>query len=1055
MSSVVNLKFTEKAAQPHPLASLANLTIGEICKLCITSPMPSIGIPSFPPSFLPSFLSNRTPLIYYYDVSDASNSEDVDSAAAASPQPGGPVCPPGNKQLEDVGRSLQAHSAKTQASASPAFYFLVNSHWWQSWVAFTGGDGPLPSPIDNTSICSLNVSTGPPEVLANLSVAYASVEGVGNGNGSDSAAASANADCYALPLVTWKAVSSWFGAAPPLIYKGSFTLTQNGAGAGAATGRSYRLEINRSISYLPADVEIVSPSASAIPAGASGVLDATGASGAEAEACPAEACFTCGIPSQNRCGRCSKVHYCSSTCQKSHWKYHKLWCAKKPDKPLGRRGNTGLLNIGNSCYLNSSLQCLVHCHPLVSYFLSDRFHPDLNPTNKDGSGKNAQLVGEFEKLSKDMWFDTKSCFSPAAIKTVLGTISRDYMGNLQQDAHDALELILDRLHEDVNRVLVKPYIEQPEGDGSNDAEVGADAWAKHQRRHNSAITDLFGGQLKSNVSCCSKDCSRVSVTFDYFNTLQLAIPGPMSHVMVVYVPYIDGIGGVSDIAKNKQLLRCVLEDLPQGTSASIHTVKHMLVETLDRHHIVLAEKKSQAAAGFPNKATASAPEGQGQGQAVVTAPALAVEDLFMVTWNPRKMAIEDVAGDAEDIRRLTGEGILTLLAFQTNPKLACNAVLLQTRLVTRHNILGNVIEQNRMELVGCPLYLSFDPSWSCARVRYLVWQQVSRFIHPSLIAILNEEPAEVTKRNTLMSSLLRLFMSEADGTELTYNPIVSARHKQHDSCPAWVARHKPLSDLWHTHHTEMAKAKQAAASLRSVGKEIPNASDITIRDFLNVDGIPYLCVRWDKLWNGLLVNAAFDIVALEGSSHGSHEHEAEVDAHKQEVGDSVSLLKCFRLFTKQEVLKGDNAWYCRVCKEHVSAKKELALWSLPKILSVGLKRFAIRGGGEYTNGTMYRSKIDDFVDFPVNGLDLSEFCGSMKTNENGEKKKYIYDLFAVCNHYGRMGFGHYTSCVRGWNNDGSLSENWFKCDDENVIPCSESEVRSRAAYILFYLRRDA
>lgn len=701
-------------------------------------------------------------------------------------------------------------------------------------------------------------------------------------------------------------------------------------------------------------------------------------------------------------------------------------------KPLGRRGTTGLLNIGNSCYLNSTLQCLIHCHPLVKYFLSDRFVEDVNPTNKDGSGQNAQLVKEFERLSKDMWFDTKSCLSPARLKAVLGSISIDYRGNLQQDSHDVLELLLDRLHEDVNRVLVKPYIEQPEGDGTNDVEVGTDAWEKHRRRHNSVITELFGGQFKSNVSCCSENCSRVSVTFDYFNTLQLAIPGPMSHVMVVYVPYIEGIGGVTDIAKNRQLLRCVLEDLPQGTSATVLTVKQMLVETLQRHHIVRGEM-------------------EGGKKEKKTEPTLAVEDLFMVTWNPQSMAIEDVAGDGDDIRRITGEGILSLLAFHSDHKLPNNAVLLQKKNMSRHNILGNLVEQNKMELIGCPLYLSFDPSWSCARVRYLIWQQVSRFIHPELIKILNEVPAEVVKRNTLMSSLLRVFMSEANGAELTYNPTVSAKHKQHESCPVWVSSHRALSELWHAHHTEMAKARQAAASLRSVSREIPNAADISIGKFLNVDGIPYLCIRWDKLWSGLLVAGAFDIVSLEDSSHGSV---VENTDEKKSVGDSVSLLKCFRLFTKQESLKGDNAWYCRVCKEHVTAKKELQLWSLPKVLVVGLKRFAIRGGGEFTNGTMLRSKIDDFVDFPVNGLDLSELCGSANAVDGLGRKEYVYDLFAVCNHYGRMGFGHYTSCVRNWNVDGSLSDKWFRCDDESVTPCTEDDVRSRAAYILFYLKRD-
>lgn len=156
------------------------------------------------------------------------------------------------------------------------------------------------------------------------------------------------------------------------------------------------------------------------------------------------------------------------------------------------------------------------------------------------------------------------------------------------------------------------------------------------------------------------------------------------------------------------------------------------------------------------------------------------------------------------------------------------------------------------------------------------------------------------------------------------------------------------------------------------------------------------------------------------------------------------------MFTKQEFLKGDNAWYCRMCKGHVTAKKELQLWTLPKVLIIGLKRFATRGGGEFTQGALYRSKIDDFVDFPINGLDLTEFCES----SSGERKEsLVYDLFGVCNHFGRMGFGHYTSYVREWTVNGQLSSKWYKCDDDSVSACSENDVKSKAAYILFYVRR--
>ena len=81
-----------------------------------------------------------------------------------------------------------------------------------------------------------------------------------------------------------------------------------------------------------------------------------------------------------------------------------------------------------------------------------------------------------------------------------------------------------------------------------------------------------------------------------------------------------------------------------------------------------------------------------------------------------------------------------------------------------------------------------------------------------------------------------------------------------------------------------------------------------------------------------------------------------------------------------------------------------------------------------------------------------------------------YDLFACCNHYGRLGFGHYTAHARDWTPDilqnptptvpvglGSLSDQWYEFDDEDVraVPGDpHSHVVTNNAYILFYKKRE-
>ena len=110
------------------------------------------------------------------------------------------------------------------------------------------------------------------------------------------------------------------------------------------------------------------------------------------------------------------------------------------------------------------------------------------------------------------------------------------------------------------------------------------------------------------------------------------------------------------------------------------------------------------------------------------------------------------------------------------------------------------------------------------------------------------------------------------------------------------------------------------------------------------------------------------------------------------------------------------------------------MWSLPEILVIHFKRF------QYTK--YWRDKIDQIIDFPVEGLDLSKYL--VKPTTTGSQ---IYDLFAVSEHYGGMGGGHYTAKVKGQDNG------WYSCDDSSTSSTSPSSTVSTAAYVLFYRKR--
>jgi ubiquitin carboxyl-terminal hydrolase 8 len=159
----------------------------------------------------------------------------------------------------------------------------------------------------------------------------------------------------------------------------------------------------------------------------------------------------------------------------------------------------------------------------------------------------------------------------------------------------------------------------------------------------------------------------------------------------------------------------------------------------------------------------------------------------------------------------------------------------------------------------------------------------------------------------------------------------------------------------------------------------------------------------------------------------------------------VALERCLDDFVKPERLDEQNLWYCSQCSNHVRATKTMELWRLPNVLILQLKRF------EATNGVR-RGKNQTLVDFPTDCLDLGAYLPAIEENQMCDPSvPALYDLFGVINHFGTLGFGHYTALARKWD-ESSLSTAWTLFDDSNTRRIKESVV-SPAAYVLFYRRR--
>ncbi|XP_070773169.1 ubiquitin carboxyl-terminal hydrolase 2-like isoform X1 [Enoplosus armatus] len=182
------------------------------------------------------------------------------------------------------------------------------------------------------------------------------------------------------------------------------------------------------------------------------------------------------------------------------------------------QGLVGLRNLGNTCFMNSILQCLSNTPELRDYCLRNVHRTDLN----NNCRTNAALMEEFAKLTQSLWTSVNNeAISPSDFRSQIQIYAPKFVGCNQQDAQEFLRFLLDGLHNEVNRVTVRPKVSVEDFDHLSDEEKGKRMWNMYLEREDSKVVDLFVGQLKSSVTCTV--CGFRSTVFDPFWDLSIPV----------------------------------------------------------------------------------------------------------------------------------------------------------------------------------------------------------------------------------------------------------------------------------------------------------------------------------------------------------------------------------------------------------------------------------------------------------------------------------------------------------------------------------------------------
>lgn len=247
--------------------------------------------------------------------------------------------------------------------------------------------------------------------------------------------------------------------------------------------------------------------------------------------------------------------------------------SQKQDLEDGSSGSVGLRNLGNTCYMNSMLQCLNAAEPLRRFMQNEEtVQGSINTKNALGTG--GQLASAYSSLVQEMWSGQFKTVAPSEFKETIGQFAPQFAGFNQQDSMELFNYLLDNLHEDLNRIIDKPYTEQVDDEGQPDSELAAEAWRRFKLRNDSVVVDTLMGQFRSHLTC--PECKIESRKYDTYSSVALPLPSTTSKQMDVTVitedleaPAFEVKVAVSKKGNAKDIINDICAKLPgRGLSPS-------------------------------------------------------------------------------------------------------------------------------------------------------------------------------------------------------------------------------------------------------------------------------------------------------------------------------------------------------------------------------------------------------------------------------------------------------------------------------------------------------
>lgn len=196
-------------------------------------------------------------------------------------------------------------------------------------------------------------------------------------------------------------------------------------------------------------------------------------------------------------------------------------------------GNNGLRNLGNTCYMNTILQCIRHTKMLNSQLFRPAVFKAIRRNLSMSRVPNQQLAMllNYMKVLITIWENNNGVLSPVCFKALISKLYSQFRGHDQHDAHECLTVILNSFHESLARDVVYKMSGNVVHELDKQVKNAHEHWAEHYKNKHSVVLDIFSGQMQTKTQCIV--CNHISDKYDPFMAIDLPLPKDISAISPV------------------------------------------------------------------------------------------------------------------------------------------------------------------------------------------------------------------------------------------------------------------------------------------------------------------------------------------------------------------------------------------------------------------------------------------------------------------------------------------------------------------------------------------